>query len=136
KISLILLQSYLTIIIMNDSTPYKILVAIEETELSCKALKHAFDLCSRLNTPYSLEVVYVIALNPEANPNVQYKFNKLEGHGVVGKILKDYVETHMSDLNLLIVGSRDLDTLKKIVLSSTSDYLIKHLQCPVTIVKP
>ncbi|CAG8667905.1 12587_t:CDS:2 [Cetraspora pellucida] len=168
---------------MSDSNQYKILIAAEESEVSCKAIRHAFDLCSRLNTPYSLEIVYVIALNPETNvpflhnldkannldilldakkpismvmerleqyksiyvrdllksnllKNVEYNFNKLEGHGIVGKILKDYIETHKPDLNLLIVGSRDLDGLQKIVLSSTSDYLVKHLRCPVTIVKP
>jgi len=158
---------------MSDSTQYKILLAAEESEVSCKAISYAFDLCSRFNTPYSLEIAYVIALNPETNvpflhnldkannldilmdadkpvskvmerlkqcksnyPNVQYNFNKLEGHGVVGKILKDYVDNHKPDLNLLIVGSRDLDGLQKIVLSSTSDYLVKNLRCPVTIVKP
>ncbi|CAG8538504.1 9794_t:CDS:2 [Dentiscutata heterogama] len=135
---------------MSDSTQYTILLAAEESEVSYKAISYAFDLCSRLNTPYSLEIVYVIALNPETNvpflhnldkannldilldakkpiskvmerlkqceniyPNVKYNFKELEGHGVVGKILKDYVENHKPDLNLLVVGSRELDGLQK-----------------------
>ncbi|CAG8665678.1 25718_t:CDS:2 [Dentiscutata erythropus] len=142
---------------MSDSTQYTILLAAEESEVSCKALSYAFDLCSRLNTPYSLEIVYVIALNPETNVPFLHNLDKANNldilldakkpiskvmerlkqcHGVVGKILKDYVENHKPDLNLLVVGSRELDGLQKIVLSSTSDYLVKNLRCPVTIVKP
>ncbi|CAG8547981.1 11826_t:CDS:2 [Gigaspora margarita] len=132
---------------MSDSTQYKILLAAEESEVSCKAISYAFDLCSRFNTPYSLEIAYVIALNPETNVPFLHNLDKAnnldilmdadkpvskvmerlkqcksnyvsdfcwESHGVVGKILKDYVDNHKPDLNLLIVGSRDLDGLQKV----------------------
>ncbi|RHZ89970.1 hypothetical protein Glove_9g113 [Diversispora epigaea] len=68
-------------------------------------------------------------------PDVRYQFIEHQDHGLVGKILKDYIENQQPDLNLLIVGSRNLDGLQKIVLSSTSDYLVKNVRCPITIVK-
>jgi len=68
--------------------------------------------------------------------DVSYQFIEHEDHGLVGEILKGYIEKNQPDLNLLIVGSRNLDGLQKLVLSSTSDYLIKNVRCPVTIVKP
>ncbi|KAG9299231.1 hypothetical protein G9A89_013879 [Geosiphon pyriformis] len=68
-------------------------------------------------------------------PSVKYSFLKHEGHGTVGKILQEYIEKTTPDLNLLVVGSRNLEGLQKIVLSSTSEYLAKHLHCPIVIVK-
>jgi nucleotide-binding universal stress UspA family protein len=69
------------------------------------------------------------------HPNVQYNLIEYEGHGIVGEILTEYISQKQPDLNLLIVGSRNLEGLQKIVLSSTSDYLSKHVRCPITIVK-
>ncbi|GBC00686.1 hypothetical protein RclHR1_03940012 [Rhizophagus clarus] len=68
-------------------------------------------------------------------PDVQYDFIEHKGYGIVGKILTEYISQNQLDLDLLIVGSRNLDGLQKVVLSSTSDYLARHVHCPVTIVK-
>ncbi|RIA93291.1 hypothetical protein C1645_762709 [Glomus cerebriforme] len=132
---------------------YKILVAVEETSISHNAIEYAFDLCSRLKDPYSLSIIYVIALNPETNvpflhsldkannldilldakeavgkireflekidniyPDVQYDFIEHEGQGAAGEILAEYIPQNQPDLNLLIVGSRNLEGLKKVRL--------------------
>ncbi|CAG8561101.1 5485_t:CDS:2 [Diversispora eburnea] len=139
---------------------FKVLVATEETDISFKAIQYAFDLCSKLKASYTLSFIYIVALNPEANVPFLHNLDRAsnldilieakesaskikEYHGLVGKILKDYIENQQPDLNLLIVGSRNLDGLQKvresfprissvlsIVLSSTSDYLVKNVRCP------
>jgi len=68
-------------------------------------------------------------------PDVQYDLIEHKGYGVVGKILTEYISQNQPNLNLLIVGSRNLEGLQKVMLSSTSDYLARHVHCPVTIVK-
>ncbi|CAG8679107.1 14415_t:CDS:2, partial [Funneliformis caledonium] len=76
-------------------------------------------------------------------PDVQYDFIEHESHGTVGEILTEYIS--LQQPNLLIIGSRNLEGLQKvrllfprissIVLSSTSEYLVRHVCCPVTIIK-
>ncbi|CAG8664446.1 13505_t:CDS:2, partial [Acaulospora morrowiae] len=115
---------------------------------------HSLDRASNLNI--LLEAKETVAKIKEhlkkfesIHPNVKYQFIEHEDHGLVGEILKGYIEKKQPDLNLLIVGSRNLDGLQKVcalfprassvlslVLSSTSDYLVKNIRCPVTIVKP
>ncbi len=55
------------------------------------------------------------------------------GRGEVRDEIVDYV--HSARADLLIVGSRDLGTLKRAFVGSTSDYCVHHCHCPVTIVK-
>nr|CAG8497799.1 6827_t:CDS:10 [Entrophospora candida] len=151
---------------------YNILVAAEASTISFNAINYAFDLCSHLSKPYSLKIIYIIALNPETHvpflcnldkannidilsdaketinklkdylknfdktmPKVKYEFIEYEEHGTVGEVIKEYINKKEPNLDALIIGSRNLDGFKKMVLSSTSDYLVKHIKCPVTIVK-
>ncbi|CAG8510030.1 16824_t:CDS:2, partial [Racocetra fulgida] len=93
---------------MGDLNQYKILIAAEESEVSCKAIKYAFDLCSRLNTPYSLEIVYIIALNPETNVPFLHNLDKannldilLDANKPISMVmerLKQYQSIYVSDL--------------------------------------
>ncbi|CAG8466424.1 6460_t:CDS:2 [Ambispora leptoticha] len=115
-------------------------VAAEASSASFKAIDYAFDLCSRFNIPYSLKIIYVVALNPEMNVPFLYNLdrannldilmdakesaNKIkeyidriqynqQGHGLVSELIKDYVEKCEPNLNMLVVGSRNLEGLKK-----------------------
>lgn len=55
------------------------------------------------------------------------------GRGEVRDEIVDYVESVKADL--LVIGSRDLSTLKRTFIGSTSDYCVHHCHCPVLIVK-
>ncbi|CAG8640552.1 2135_t:CDS:2 [Paraglomus brasilianum] len=157
----------------EQNNPYKVVVAAEDSPISHHAIDFAFDLCSRLSCPFTLNVVYITALNPSTNipflssldkannldirldakqtiaelqkylekfrtltPRVNYTFAQSEGYGTVGENLTHYITVEHPDTNLLVLGSRGLDGLKKIVLSSTSDYVSRHIKIPVAIIKP
>mmetsp|Transcript_11542 Transcript_11542/g.18806 ORF Transcript_11542/g.18806 Transcript_11542/m.18806 type:complete len:184 (+) Transcript_11542:187-738(+) len=45
----------------------------------------------------------------------------------------DWVEAHKPDI--VVVGSRGLGLVKRIVLGSVSDYLVHHCKCPILVVK-
>lgn len=55
------------------------------------------------------------------------------GRGEVRDEIVDYVESVKADL--LVIGSRDLSTLKRTFIGSTSDYCVHHCHCPVMIIK-
>ncbi len=66
---------------------------------------------------------------------ISYEFVEVEGEGEIGPIIDEYIQNNHPDLNLLVVGTRNLGGLKKWVLGSVSDYCIHHIKCPVTVVK-
>ena len=53
--------------------------------------------------------------------------------GVPGPTIVDYVNAQPIDL--LVIGSRGLNTLQQMVLGSVSHKVIKRVQCPVLVVK-
>lgn len=55
------------------------------------------------------------------------------GRGETRDEIVDYMESVKGDM--LILGSRDLSTLKRTFIGSTSDYCVHHCHCPVLIVK-
>ncbi|KFM98883.1 universal stress protein [Bacillus clarus] len=62
---------------------------------------------------------------------VSYKITIL--HGDPGDTLVQYVNT--GDIDLVVVGSRGLNTLQEMVLGSVSHKIAKRVKCPVMIVK-
>ncbi|WP_410984577.1 universal stress protein [Bacillus cereus] len=62
---------------------------------------------------------------------ISYKITIL--HGDPGNTLVQYVNT--GDIDLVIVGSRGLNTLQEMVLGSVSHKVAKGVKCPVMIVK-
>ena len=61
------------------------------------------------------------------------KSEKIVGKGEVRDEIVDYAERNKMDL--VVMGSRGMGTLKRTFIGSTSDYCIHHLTCPVIIVK-
>lgn len=55
------------------------------------------------------------------------------GRGETRDEIVDYMESVKGDM--LVLGSRDLGTLKRTFIGSTSDYCVHHCHCPVLIVK-
>jgi hypothetical protein len=45
---------------------------------------------------------------------VEYDFIEYESHGIVGEIIKEYIDKEEQNVDILIVGSRNLDGLQKV----------------------
>ncbi|MGM8366608.1 universal stress protein [Virgibacillus sp. W0181] len=63
--------------------------------------------------------------------NISFEINIL--HGEPGPTIVDYA--NKGDYDLLIIGSRGLNTLQEMVLGSVSHKVAKRVDCPVLIVK-
>ncbi|KAJ3283649.1 Ubiquitin carboxyl-terminal hydrolase 22 [Borealophlyctis nickersoniae] len=152
------------------TSPYKVIVAANNTPASYRAVEHAVDLCSRIKGEYKLLIVYFVALNPKRSlpyidhlekaynmeiqdiaqsdvaeckeyftkhysNRVNYEFIEVEGESETGPLIEEYITKSHPDLNLLVVGQRALGKLERWALGSVSDYCLRHLHCPVTVVK-
>lgn len=136
----------------------KIAVAIDGSENALRAAKHAIALAQ--NFPEAqLEVIYVADYNKAKderllsqseeslllkrkqkvdpvlelahNAGVKAKMTMLKGNPSQ-EIIK-YVNSQAMDQ--LVMGSRGLNTFQEMVLGSVSHKVMKHVDCPVTIVK-
>lgn len=62
---------------------------------------------------------------------IQYKISML--HGDPGPVIVEYANKQACDL--VVVGSRGLNSLQEMVLGSVSHKIAKRVECPVLIVK-
>lgn len=136
----------------------KIAVAIDGSENALRAAKHAITLVQYLPEAH-LEVIYVLDFNkakderllsqsPESltlkreqkvlpiielakDVGVKTKVTMLKGNPSQ-EIIK-YVNTE--EIDQLVIGSRGLNTFQEMVLGSVSHKVMKHVNCPITIVK-
>ena len=136
----------------------KISVAIDGSENALRAAKHAITLCQNLPDAH-LEIIYVsdynkakderlLSQSPESltlkreqkllhivglakNVGVKTKIIMLKGNPSQ-EIIK-YVNAE--EIDQLVIGSRGLNTLQEMVLGSVSHKVMKHVNCPITIVK-
>ena len=139
----------------------KILVPIDGSENSMRALEHGFFLCSKLKS--SLTILYVIEIPPflyiqsqklvdsimltlenEAKSilidgkiqgkkyNIDPDSLFLEG-GNIGSIIIDYSEKNSFDF--IIIGSKGKGNFKNALLGSVSHRVLHHSKNPVLIVK-
>jgi len=136
----------------------KIAVAIDGSENALRAAKHAITLAQYLPEAH-LEVIYVSDFNkakderlltqsPESltlkreqkvhpilelakEVGVKTKITMLKGNPSQ-EIIK-YVNSE--EIDQLVIGSRGLNTLQEMVLGSVSHKVMKHVNCPITIVK-
>ncbi|MBF4500882.1 universal stress protein [Savagea sp. SN6] len=136
----------------------KIGVAMDGSFHAERAAKYAIDLASKIEgarvelltvvtydqmkkehllTPShgTLEVqrkkVFKRAVEWAEEANVELKQTVLKGDP--SKMIMQYAEA--VDLDLLVIGSRGLNALQEVVLGSVSQKLVKHIGCPVTVVK-
>ncbi|WP_262176431.1 universal stress protein [Saccharococcus sp. Marseille-Q5394] len=136
----------------------KIAVAIDGSENALRAAKHAITLAQHFPEA-QLEFIYVadynkakderlLSQNEESlllkrkqkvdpvlelahNAGVKAKLTMLKGDPSQ-EIIK-YVNAESIDQ--LIIGSRGLNTFQEMILDSVSHKVMKHVNCPVTVVK-
>ncbi|CAN7687210.1 universal stress protein [Listeria innocua] len=136
----------------------KILLAVDGSENSMRATEEAVKIVS-LIPDCKIEVVYVadfskskkeilhsqgkedleISRRKKLSPieeiikskNVAYEIKIL--HGEPGPTIIEYANNENGDL--VVIGSRGLNSLQEMVLGSVSHKVVKRVDCPVLIVK-
>jgi nucleotide-binding universal stress UspA family protein len=135
-----------------------ILLAVDGSEHSLRAAKEAVKITSLCND-CTVEVVYVVDYSKSKDEvlhsqgkeelelsrrkkllpieeqlkssNLSYQLKLL--HGEPGPAIVDYANKEKYDL--VIIGSRGLNSLQEMVLGSVSHKVVKRVKCPVLIVK-
>lgn len=135
----------------------KLLVAVDGSENSMRAAKHAAHIAS-LSENCSVTIIYVAdyskiqtdvlyesfeqlkednrkkvipAEQIFQNKNIPYSVEILQG--VPGQTIVNFANKQQFDI--LIIGSRGLNALQKMVLGSVSHKVVKGANCPVLVVK-
>ena len=136
----------------------KILLAADGSNNSLRAADNAIEI-ARLTTDATIEVVYVIDLSTskqealhhmdadliqlEREQRMQLTEEKIKAAGVNSNTSILYGEpgptivnyANEKDIDLVVIGSRGLNSLQEMVLGSVSHKVAKRVQCPVMIVK-
>lgn len=136
----------------------KIAVAIDGSENALRAAKHAIQLAQYVPNA-QLEIIYVadynkakderlLAQSPESlslkrEQKVHPVLDLATEAGVKADItilkgtpsLEIIKYVNEKDIDQLVIGSRGLNTFQEMVLGSVSHKVMKHVDCPVTVVK-
>ena len=135
-----------------------ILLAVDGSEHSLRAMKEAIKIATLVND-CAIEVVYVVDYSKSKDEvlhsqgkeeldlsrrkkllpieeqlkssDLSYRLKLL--HGEPGPAIVDYA--NKENIDLVIIGSRGLNSLQEMVLGSVSHKVIKRVKCPVLIVK-
>ena len=135
-----------------------ILLAVDGSEHSLRAMKEAIKIATLVND-CAIEVVYVVDYSKSKDEvlhsqgkeeldlsrrkkllpieeqlkssDLSYRLKLL--HGEPGPAIVDYA--NKENFDLVIIGSRGLNSLQEMVLGSVSHKVIKRVKCPVLIVK-
>lgn len=136
----------------------KIAVAIDGSENALRAAEHAIYLVTHLPKA-RLEIIFVADFNkakddrlltqsPESlaltrEQKVQPALKLVEEAGIEAEVtmlkgnpaqaIIHHVNTEL--VNQLVLGSRGLNVFQEMILGSVSHKVMKHVNCPVTIVK-
>ncbi|MFC0273478.1 universal stress protein [Metabacillus herbersteinensis] len=136
----------------------KILLAADGSSHSLRAAEKAIEL-AKCNPDTSIEVIYIVD-GKTSKEDVLYNWNTLETEskrkekmafiekraqkdkvkyeikiirGEPGPSIVKYANENMFDL--VVIGSRGLNTMQEMVLGSVSHKVTKRAKCPVLIVK-
>lgn len=136
----------------------KIAVAIDGSENALRAAKHAIMLAQYVPEAH-LEIIYVSDYNKAKDERLLTQSPEslsLKREQKVYPVLKLATEAGVkaditmlkgtpsleiikyvndNDIDQLVIGSRGLNTLQEMVLGSVSHKVMKHVDCPVTVVK-
>ncbi|MCM3654482.1 universal stress protein [Metabacillus litoralis] len=135
-----------------------ILLAVDGSEHSLRATNEAIKIAN-LMSDCAIEVVYVVDYSKSKDEvlhsqgkeelemsrrkkllpieeqmkssNLSYRLKLL--HGEPGPSIIDYA--NKENFDLVVIGSRGLNTLQEMVLGSVSHKVVKRVNCPVLIVK-
>lgn len=136
----------------------KILLAVDGSQHSLRATQEAIQIASLVDES-RIEVVVVAEFSQAKNDilhsegkealvvsrrkkilpaieqlksnNLSYEVNIL--HGEPGPAIVDYA--NKNQFELVVIGSRGLNSFQEMVLGSVSHKVVKRVQCPVLIVK-
>lgn len=141
----------------------KILVPVDGSQASFDAIQHAINIakmndgridlihvvnimnqvqvCPQFQTSY-LSEDYLESFGTVANEILAEAISKIP-KPLIGQVamrsgnpresLKDFIEHNRYDL--VIVGSRGLGALPGLLLGSVSQFLVKHVECPIMVIK-
>lgn len=136
----------------------KIAVAIDGSENALRAAKHAIQLAQYVPNA-QLEIIYVADYNKAKDerllaqsPESLSLKREQKVHPVLDLATKAGVKADVTmlkgtpsleiikyvngkDIDQLVIGSRGLNTFQEMVLGSVSHKVMKHVDCPVTVVK-
>lgn len=136
----------------------KILLAVDGSDHSLRAAKEAITIAGN-NTESQITIVYVADHNNAKNDvlhsgssaeldlqrrkklqpveeaiaagNINYRIEIL--HGTPGPAIVEFA--NKENFDILVIGSRGLNSLQEMVLGSVSHKVVKRANCPVLIVK-
>jgi nucleotide-binding universal stress UspA family protein len=132
----------------------KILVAVDGSETSSKAAEMAIDLAEKNGA--DLIALYIVA--PNINFSQAFYFAQENGQkivdevkreavakklnvqtevlmdvGAVSKAIVEYAENN--NANLIVIGTRGISGIKRMLVGSTASEVVKYSHCPVMVVK-
>ena len=139
--------------------PTKIVLAVDGSDQSKLAARHAIELADR--TGSELHVIHVGLLSPWAHPDTlspqQYQRLKdeaqkrfdaevLEIEQMGGKITQPYLRmgrvdseviklSEELDAGLIVIGNRGMGSLARILLGNDAESIVRHAPCPVMVVR-
>ena len=132
----------------------KILVAVDGSETSSKAAEMAIDLSKKHGA--DLIALYIVA--PNINFSQAFYFAQENGQKIVdevknealaknlnvqtevlmdvGSVPKAIVEyAEKNNVNLIVLGTRGISGIKRMLVGSTASDVVKYSHCPVMVVK-
>lgn len=134
---------------------HSILVAVDGSETSSNAAKMAIDLSKKFGA--NLIALHIVPPNLRfnkemfdiANQNGQKIINEVREKAVakgvdvqtevisdvisITKVIVDYAEEN--DVNLIVLGTRGISGIKRLLLGSTASGVVTYSHCPVMIVR-
>ncbi|MGB8165397.1 MAG: universal stress protein [Nitrososphaeraceae archaeon] len=132
----------------------KILLAVDGSETSSKAAENAIDLAER----YRADLIALYIVPPNIKSSEIFDLAKENGQKIVdevkheasakklnvqtevlldiGSVTKGIVEyAEKNNANLIVLGTRGISGIKRMLLGSTASGVVTYSHCPVMVVK-